>query len=124
MNPEENLSTPMLEVDSAAHANCARLSRRTVLKWFAAAAASAPLADFALGAAPTDTAAPLAPPGGYGPDPDLSKIYHPGQVWPLTFTPGQRAAATALADLMLPADHLGPAASDVRVPDYLDEWIS
>lgn len=39
-------------------------------------------------------------------------------------TPAQKAAATALADVILPADDLGPAASTLRVPDFIDEWVS
>ena len=35
-----------------------------------------------------------------------------------------KAAASALGDVILPADDLGPAASALRVPDYIDEWIS
>jgi hypothetical protein len=61
---------------------------------------------------------------GYGSDPDLSKFYQPGDFWPLTFNPAHRETAAALADLILPADHLGPAASKVRVPEYLDESVS
>jgi hypothetical protein len=97
----------------------ARLPRRTVLKWFAAVAA-ATLPDF--GSSAQAAAAPLAK--GYGTDPDLAKFYQPGDFWPLTLTPAQRQTVTALADLILPADHLGPAASEVRVPDFIDEWIS
>lgn len=102
-----------------------RLSRRDVLKFFAAAAA-------ALGAEKLSAAMPLVPapngpipvPNGYGTDPDLMKFYKPGDAWPLTFTKEQRAAATALADVILPADELGPAASALRVPDFVDEWVS
>ena len=97
-----------------------RLSRRDVIKWIAATTAAMNLPEFA---APAQTAvAPLAK--GYGSDPDLSKFYGPGDFWPLTFTPAQRQTAIALADLIFPSDHLGPAASEVRVPDYLDEWLS
>jgi hypothetical protein len=84
------------------------------LKWFAAFAAATQLPEL--------RAQPVAK--GYGTDPDISKFYQPGDFWPLTFTPAQRATVTALADLILPADHLGPAASAVRVPDFIDEWIS
>lgn len=97
-----------------------RLPRRTVLKWFAAVAATAQLPDFSSGA--PATAAPAAK--GYGMDPDLSRFYAPGDFWPLTFTPAQRDVVAALADLILPADHLGPAASELKVPAYLDEWVS
>jgi hypothetical protein len=34
--------------------------------------------------------------GGYGIDPDLTKIYHPGDLWPLTMTPKERLATTVL----------------------------
>jgi hypothetical protein len=90
------------------------------LKWFAAVAAATQLPDF--GRAEPTAAAP--PAKGYGMDPDLSKFYQPGDFWPLTLTREQRATVTALADLILPADHLGPAASAVRVPDFIDEWVS
>ena len=98
-----------------------RLSRRrTGLKWFAAAAAATQLPDF--GNHAVAAAAPSAK--GYGTDPDLSKFYQPGDFWPLTLTPPQRKTLTALADLILPSDHLGPAASEVHVPDFIDEWVS
>ena len=96
-----------------------RLERRAVLKWFAAAAASTTLPDLGFGA---QAAVPATK--GYGTDPDLMKIYKPGDFWPLTFAPEERLAVTALADVILPEDHLGPAASALRVPDYIDEWIS
>jgi hypothetical protein len=106
--------------DESFSAAAARLPRRTVLKWFAAVAAASQLPDFT-SAAPTATA-PTAK--GYGMDPDLSKFYAPGDFWPLTFTAAQRETVTALADLILPADHLGPAASELKVPAYIDEWVS
>jgi hypothetical protein len=61
---------------------------------------------------------------GYGTDPDLMRAYNPGDLWPLTFTPAQRAAAAALCDTILPADEHGPAASTVGTHDFIDEWIS
>jgi hypothetical protein len=93
-----------------------RLPRRTVLKWFAAAATATQIPDFGFGAPPAAK--------GYGTDPDLAKFYQPGDFWPLTLTTAQRETVTVLADLILPADHLGPAASAVRVPDFIDEWVS
>jgi hypothetical protein len=50
--------------------------------------------------------------------------YHPGDYWPLTFTAEQRRTATALCDVIIPADATSPAASAVGVPDFIDEWIS
>ena len=61
---------------------------------------------------------------GYGTDPVLTKLYRPGDVWPLTLDAGQRRVVTALCDLILPADDLGPAASAVGVPEFMDEWVS
>ena len=45
-------------------------------------------------------------------------------LWPLTLTKAQRATATALCDLIIPADDTSPAASSVGVVDFIDEWIS
>jgi hypothetical protein len=61
---------------------------------------------------------------GYGVDPPLQTIYKPGDVWPLTFNKEQKAAAAALADVIIPKDNLGPAASEVGVVEMIDEWIS
>ena len=98
-----------------------RLSRREVIKWFLAASAamSAPHRNGWAEAAETKPSA-----NGYGTDPDLMKIYQPGDLWPLTLTPEQRKTTTALADVILPADDLGPAASALRVPEFIDEWVS
>lgn len=101
----------------------ARLSRREVLKWFAAATAATGFDHVeSLGFAATPS--PIQSGKGYGTDPDLTHHYQPGDVWPLTFTNAQSRLVTALADLILPADDLGPAASELRVPDFIDEWIS
>ena len=104
-----------------------RMSRRQVVQWFAAASATmaagglpsiAPAADtYVPGAAP-------AFPNGYGTDPMLAKMYERGDVWPLTLSDAQRQTVTTLADIILPADDLGPAASEVQVPEFIDEWIS
>jgi len=99
-----------------------RLSRRDVLKYFGAmtAALAAPDNAFAQDAnAPGSVAVK-----GYGPDPDLMKLHSPGDVWPLTLSPAQRKTATALADIIFPADQFGPAASALRVPEFVDEWVS
>jgi hypothetical protein len=116
---------------SRGESSFARLPRRTVLKWFAAIAAGSSLPGFDTGSGAVAAEAPAPSPSvgapaakGYGTDPLLSKFYAPGDVWPLTLSPEERKIATALADLILPADHLGPAASEVRTPDYIDEWIS
>lgn len=127
MPPEVTMKTyPPERTSNAADAlSASRLSRRAVLKWFAATATAPKLPD--LGTEALATSNPVtAPPAtkGYGTDPDVSGYYKPGDFWPLTLTAAQRESVTTLADIILPADHLGPAASDVRVTDFLDEWLS
>ena len=96
-----------------------RISRRVVLKWFATAAAAAQLGPGRLWAEDMGSL-----PTGYGTDPNLTKIYQPGDVWPLTLNAKERGLVTFLADLILPEDEFGPAASALRVPDFIDEWVS
>ena len=107
--------------------------RRTTIKLVLAAAAAMPA--LRAHANYTDNLEPgAAPPGnlrqfeptmqGYGPDPDLIKAYEKGAFWPLTMTAQQRQLATALSDLIIPADEHSPSASAVGVVDFLDEWIS
>lgn len=101
--------------------NPTRLDRRDAIKWMMTAAASAALLDRdAFGATPADPKSAK----GYGTDPDIMKIYKPGDVWPLTLTSAQRVTAAALCDVIIPADAKGPSASAVNVPDFIDEWIS
>ena len=96
-----------------------RLSRRQVIKWFAAAAAAYQAPPFLAFSQDAGSAA-----AGYGQDPKLNEVYQRGDFWPLTLSEKQRKAVTALADVILPADNLGPAASQLRVPDFIDEWVS
>jgi hypothetical protein len=91
------------------------MDRRTTLKWVLAAAAVLPLKDHSLLAAEA---------ASYGTDPDLLKTYKAGQLWPLTLTAAQRRTATALCDVIIPADEKSPSASAVGVVDFIDEWIS
>ncbi len=58
---------------------------------------------------------------GIGTDPNLLKKDIP---WPRVLTEAQKKTVTAFADLLLPADEFGPAASAVGVPDFIDEWVS
>ena len=98
------------------------MDRRTTIKWMLAAAAAVPSLQFAFaGEAARDVAAGQP---GYGTDPDLMKEWKPGGPWPLTLTEGSRQVATALADLIIPAEGGSPAASAVGVVDFIDEWIS
>lgn len=95
-----------------------KLNRREALALMAAAAgAVAAFNQQAFGAAP----GPAQP---YGTDALLNKIYKPGDFWPLTLTKAQSESVRALADLILPADDQSPAASEVGVVEFIDEWIS
>ena len=103
-----------------------RMDRREAIKWMmTAVATSALLEREAFGADAVQAARAGAKPGvGYGTDPDILKIYKPGDVWPLTFDDAQRGTAAALCDVIIPADDKGPGAKAVRVPEFIDEWIS
>lgn len=59
--------------------------------------------------------------GGLGADPNLLKKDIP---WPRVMTDAEKRAAAALADVLIPADEFGPAATAVGVVDFVDEWIS
>jgi len=61
---------------------------------------------------------------GYGTDPDLTKVYHAGDLWPLILTPAQRRTASACCDVIIPADSVSRSASAAGVVDFLAEWVS
>ncbi len=90
------------------------IDRRTTIKWVLAAAATAPRLKI--------VAAEEVK--GYGTDPDLQRIYSPGDLWPLTLTEQQRGTAAALCDVIIPSDAHSPSAAAVGVVDFIDEWIS
>lgn len=108
------------------------LDRRTTIKWMMAAAASVPSLR-AAEPSPRTTATAIqsipardiaAGQAGYGTDPDLMTEWKPGGPWPLTLEEEARATVAALCDLIIPADEKSPAASEVGVVDFIDEWIS
>ncbi|HWA28978.1 MAG TPA: gluconate 2-dehydrogenase subunit 3 family protein [Lacunisphaera sp.] len=97
-----------------------RLDRRTALKWMLTAGATVALTDRpVLG---QQAAAPATQ--GYGTDPELNKIHAPGAFWPLTMTDHQRQTSAALCALIIPAEGAVPSAADLKVHDFIDEWIS
>lgn len=102
--------------------------RRSTIKLILAAAAGMPALRWRGARAATAPQAPVqqydANVSGYGPDPDLLKVYEKGELWPLTFTAEQRRLATALSDLIIPEDERSPKASAVGVVDFIDDWIS
>lgn len=109
MSPEPSNPTP-------------RLDRRQALAWLAVAAVGLTAA----GRLPLGAAEPADRPHGkrIGADPVLNKTYVPGELWPLSFTPAQQAAADALADLILPPEAGGKKPSELGVPAFIDEWVS
>ena len=91
------------------------MDRRQTIKWVLATSAIMRLNPVLV----------LAAPGGnYGTDPDLQRVYHPGELWPLTLSKVQRDQATLLCDTIIPADASSPSASAVGVVDFIDEWVS
>lgn len=101
-----------------------RLDRRAAIKWMATvAAATAALGHKTHAAEPNITAAKVVA-GGYGTDPDLLRIYKPGDLWPLTMTDKQRTAAAALCAIIFPGDENTKNAAELNVHDFIDEWIS
>jgi hypothetical protein len=107
------------------------ISRREAMAWVMGAVAASALPGLAQEVGrtvtPQENASRVAgAPGGagYGMDVDLLKVRTPGEFWPLTFDAGQKRTATALADLIIPRDGLGPAASEVGVVEMVDEWVS
>jgi hypothetical protein len=110
------------------------------MQWVMAAVAASAAPVGAPGQQPAPPVTPLQPtqgtpptptppghpdaPKGYGTDPNLVEVHQPGDLWPLTFTAAQRKTATALADVILPKDDFGPAASSVGVVEMVDEWVS
>jgi hypothetical protein len=94
-----------------------RMDRREAIKWIMAAGATVSMLDArSIEGSPSKS--------GYGTDPNLMEVYKPGDLWPLTFSKEQHRTVTVLCDLILPADGKSPSASELKVPDFIDEWIS
>ena len=97
------------------------MNRRNALKWLTAStAAVAGTASAAPGQ--TEPAPVLGPTRNLFQDPDFSKpMVGP---WERLMTKDELQQTTVLADLILPKDENGPAASEVGVPEFINEWIS
>ena len=100
------------------------MDRRTTIKWVLAAASGIPLGGIARLRAEVAERGGRAESMPYGTDPNLQPFYHPGDLWPLTFTATQKKQASILCDTIIPADASSPSASQVGVVDFLDEWVS
>lgn len=111
----------------------ARLNRRDTLKWMGVMSASAtiPLA-FSVSGCAQDQAGKFAPwpqltlepvnATGYGQDPDL--ITPAPAPWPRLLSESQLALLVVLSDIIVPREGQVPSASEVGVPDVIDEWVS
>lgn len=112
------------------------MTRRDTLKWMGIMAASAALPGLSacssgvgqvkqVGATaghwPELALKPVIAPG-YGKDPDL--IPPPSQIWPRTLSADQLNVVAILSDLIVPAEGEYPSATQVKVPDVIDEWVS
>jgi len=59
---------------------------------------------------------------GYGKDPSM--IIPPKSPWPKTLTAEQITLVAVLSDILVPRDGDVPSATEVNVPDVVDEWVS
>lgn len=109
------------------------MTRRQSLKWLGAMAASAALPGITGCATKVRETASLAghwpetlplpiTARGYGKDPNL--IMPVAAPWPLTLSGEQRNLVAWLADVIIPREGAAPSATDVGVPDVIDEWVS
>ena len=98
------------------------MDRRTTIQWMLAAAATMPLLHKRTWGQEVTSHPVIA--NGYGTDPNLTRIYHAGDVWPLTLGAAQRRCAASLSNVILPDDGRSPAAASVGVVDFIDEWVS
>lgn len=113
------------------------LSRREALKWLGALSASAALPILVgceQGATQVATSSaikndnwpqlklpPITGPG-YGKDPNL--IIAPKNAWPRLLTAQQLTLVATISDIIVPREGNVPSASEVKVPEVVNEWVS
>ena len=120
--------------DEQAYQYIPGMSRRESLKWLSVLAASAalpglaactpsptPMAKSSAGHWPDLKLAPISA-SGYGKDPNL--IIPPTSAWPRTLSAEHLSLVAVLADILVPRDGDIPSASEVKVPEVIDEWVS
>lgn len=113
-----------------------QMSRRDSLKWLGALAATTAVpglvacsdavpvkqtAGTIVGHWPELKLTPISA-AGYGKDPNL--IMPPATPWPRTLTPAQLDTVAVLSDWIIPMEGSNPSATQVKVPDVIDEWVS
>jgi len=92
-----------------------KLSRKETLQWMLVASAGMTALDAA------GQSGFYQDYKGYGADPNLIKGEIP---WDLVMTKEQLETAHTLCEIMIPKDDHSPSASDVGVPEFINEWIS
>lgn len=70
---------------------------------------------------PDLTFAPVTTPG-YGKDPSL--IVPPTSPWPLLLKEDELNVVAVLADIIVPRELMVPSATEVKVPEVINEWVS
>ena len=92
------------------------MDRRDAIKWMLGAAATVPFLDSSSFA----QSGPAIPtPGGIGFDPNM--VTPSGAPWERILTEKQLETVSALADVILPRVDDSPSASELNVPDFIDE---
>ncbi|MBC3766927.1 gluconate 2-dehydrogenase subunit 3 family protein [Neptunicella marina] len=59
---------------------------------------------------------------GYGTDPNM--VVPPESPWPRTLNQQQLTLVAILSDIIVPREGSVPSATEVNVPDVIDEWVS
>lgn len=98
------------------------ISRRNALKGLLSGAAGATAVPAIAAPNHTEPAPPVFPSRFVFHDPDFTQpVKFP---WEKLLSAEELATTQALADLILPKDDTSPAASEVGVPDFINEWVS
>jgi len=75
----------------------------------------------ATGCRPSGPTPPPTLAAGTPTDPDLT---NPAVSWETVLTESEIRTATALCNLIIPADDVSPGAGEVGVPAFINEWVS
>lgn len=98
------------------------ISRRNALKGLLSGAAGATAVPAIAAPNHTEPAPAVFPSRHVFQDPDFTQsVKFP---WEKLLSVEELATTQALADLILPKDDTSPAASEVGVPDFINEWVS
>jgi hypothetical protein len=96
-----------------------KVDRRTALAWIGVVGAATAVGAGVVVYGPKHIAVSTV---GYGTDPKLVK---PEKApWSRIMVPAQLQTAAILADFILPASGPAPSASQLGIPDFINEWVS